>query len=98
MPFSPAHFSSAERHRVPKPHVNYAGAAPLPLKTAGRVFFNAARPHNFWVCSNRHFPEIEKPRTWEARILRALALFQQIAPRVTVGGAAAHLYDLTALQ
>ena len=79
-------------------HVNYTGAAPLPLKTAGRVFFNAAWPHDFWVCPNRHFPKIKQARTWEAGILRALALFQQIAPRVTVGGAAAHLYDLTALQ
>src|SRR6266545_2708204 len=79
-------------------HVNYTGAAPLPLKTAGRVFFNAARPLNFWVCPNRHFPEIEKAWTGKAGILRALALFQQIAPRVTVGRAATHFANLPALQ
>src|SRR6266545_270628 len=79
-------------------HVNNAGTTPLPLEAAGRMLFNAAWTHDFRVGADRHFPEIEQARTRETWILRALALFQQSAPRITVGRAADHFNNLPAVQ
>src|SRR6266542_1501846 len=46
-------------------HVNYTGAAPLPLKTVGRVFFNAVRPYTSFSCPNRQLSGEEPAGTRE---------------------------------
>ena len=40
-------------------HVDHAGAAALPLKSAGRMEFDVAGSEDFWIGADGNFPEIE---------------------------------------
>src|SRR5262245_37757095 len=79
-------------------HVDHAGATALPLKTSGRMEFNMTRPEDLRIGTDGNFPEIKQSGSRKTGILRALALFQQIAPSIAVCCAAPDLDNLPSLQ
>src|SRR5262245_64040170 len=79
-------------------HVNHTGATPLPFKTSRRMQFNVTRPKDLRIGADGDFPEIKQSGSRKTGILRALALFQQIAPSITVGSATPNLDDLSPFQ
>src|SRR5262245_58603697 len=88
-------FGAPERTEA---HVDHAGAAALPLKASGRMEFNMTRPEDFRIGTDGNFPEIKQSGSRKTGILRALALFQQIAPSIAVSCATPDLDNLSSLQ